>query len=432
MTSNQHTSSLPVLIAGGGIGGLATALTLHQIGIPCIVFESVVELKPLGVGINIQPNAVRELYDLGITDDELESIGIKTKEWALVGLNGKDVYSEPRGLEAGYKWPQYSVYRGELQMLLYRLAKERLGSDAIKTGHKVVGYENLSNSKGVVAKVKLASGELIDVQGSLLVAADGLHSAVRAQMHPNQPPIHWGGAVMWRGVAKSLPIRTGASFVGVGRHDHRVVFYPISEPDPETGLVDVNWIAEVTMDTSDGLNGDWNKKVDVEDIVHHFEGWNYDWLDVPSMLRGSSDIYEYPMIDRDPVPTWQDKNVILLGDAAHVMYPTGSNGATQAIVDARILGACLIENGVSAQALEAFNGRLCEDISKVVLRNRGLGPFILLKMLDERCNGEFDDIEEVFPKADREEAMLRYKSAAGYEMEKLNQSPATIDVSALK
>src|SRR3954467_10970066 len=178
----------PVIIAGAGIGGLSAALTLHQIGVPCVVFESVADIKPLGVGINLQPNAVRELYELGFGPDSLDSIGIQTREWALVGLNGNEVYSEPRGLTAGYKWPQYSVHRGELQMLLYRAALQRLGPTSIRTGLKVTGYRNNPDGKGVTALLQSRNGDRSEFHGSVLVAADGLHSAVRQQMYPEQPP----------------------------------------------------------------------------------------------------------------------------------------------------------------------------------------------------------------------------------------------------
>jgi 2-polyprenyl-6-methoxyphenol hydroxylase-like FAD-dependent oxidoreductase len=419
----------PVLVAGGGIGGLSVALTLHQIGVPCVVLESVAHLRPLGVGINLQPNAVRELYELGIGSDSLDAIGVQTKEWALVGLNGNDVYSEPRGVLAGYKWPQYSVHRGGLQVLLYKTAVERLGIDAIRTGMEVTGYRN--HETGVTALIRTRDGECRELDGALLIGADGLHSAVRAQMHPDQPPIQWGGAIMWRGTTPGVPIRTGASFVGVGTHRHRVVFYPISNPDPVTGLATINWIAEITVDNSGGWgDGDWNKKVEVDDFIHHFQEWNFDWLDVPAMLRGADEVFEYPMIDRDPVPTWVDGHVALLGDAAHVMYPTGSNGASQAVMDARVLGAALLEHGVTPRALQAYDAQLCAEISAVVLRNRGAGPFGLLNVLDERCGGVFDDIDAVIPPAERDEFMSRYKAAAGFAKEKLNESPSIIQPGA--
>jgi 5-methylphenazine-1-carboxylate 1-monooxygenase len=424
------TTSL-VLIAGGGIGGLSVALTLHQIGVPCTVFESVAEIKPLGLGINIQPNAIRELYELGFGPESLDTIGLQTREWALVGLNGNEVYSEPRGLRAGYKWPQYSVHRGGLQILLYRAALERLGADSVRTGMKVTGYRNHPDEKGVTAFLRNRAGNCSEVEGSLLIAADGLHSAARQQMHPDQPPIQWGGAIMWRGVTKGQPIRTGASFVGLGTHRHRVVFYPISTPDPVSGLADINWIAEITVDNSGGWpDGDWNKQVRHEDFMHHFEQWNYEWIDIPAMLRGAAAVFEYPMIDREPVPTWIEGNVALLGDAAHVMYPTGSNGASQAIIDARVLGASMLEHGVNSRALEAYDTLLCAEMSQLVLRNRGAGPFGLLNLLDQRCGGVFDDIDDVIPKAERDEFMLRYKTAAGFAVEKLNAAASTISPGA--
>lgn len=427
MLETKTPSAAPVLIAGGGIGGMAMALTLHQIGVPCVVYEAVPELQPLGVGINLQPNAVRELYELGLDDRVLDRIGIQAREWALVGRNGREIYAEPRGLAAGYRWPQYSVHRGELQMLLYRTVLERLGPQAVQLGQRVTGYRH--GEDGVTAQIATRDGQRREVQGALLVAADGLHSAVRAQMHPQQPPIHWGGAIMWRGTTPGVPIRTGASFVGLGSLKHRMVCYPISRPDPATGLATINWIAEITVDNSQGwTQGDWNRRVAVDEFIHHFDGWDYGWIDVPALLRGASQVFEYPMIDRDPVPTWVDGRVALLGDAAHVMYPVGSNGASQAIVDARVLGAMLQAQGVGPAALRAYDDRLCADISALVLRNRGAGPFGLLGLVDERCGGVFDDIDQVVPQAEREAFMARYKAAAGFAIETLNAAPPTVRV----
>jgi len=420
MTDNR------VIIAGGGIGGLATALTLHQIGVPCIVFEAVREMRPLGVGINLQPNAVRELYDLGFTENDLDRVGVPAREWALVGLNGNDIYSEPRGLLAGYNWPQYAVHRGQFHMLLHEKAVERIGPDAVRLGSRVTGYDK-SSGGGVSARVEHADGSISEVRGALLIGADGIHSAVRARMHPAQPPIHWGGAVMWRGTSWARPIRTGASFVGLGTHRQRIVFYPISHPDPRSGLSMINWIAEVTMDNTEGWKQrGWFRQVSIDDFIHHFEGWTWDWLDVPALIRQADSAYENPMIDRDPVPTWQDGPVALLGDAAHAMYPTGSNGASQAIVDARVLGAAMVEHGVTPQALAAYDARLCGPVSQLVLRNRGAGPFGLLNIVDERCGGTFDNIDDVVPPAERAEFMAGYKAAAGFAIESLNKAPRTI------
>ncbi|MDG3041147.1 flavin-dependent oxidoreductase [Roseicyclus marinus] len=414
----------PVLIAGGGIAGLALGLTLHQIGVPFHLFESSREMKPLGVGVNLQPHGVRELLDLGITEADLDTVGLPAREWALVGLNGREVYAEPRGRLAGYDWPQYAVHRGQFHMLLYRKLLERAGPDCVTLGARVTGYRR--EGDGVVAEVAMADGKTRQVPGRLLIGADGIHSRIRAQMHPGQPPIHWGGAVMWRGTVRAKPLRGGSSFVGLGTHRHRMVIYPISHP-AEDGTALINWIAEVTVDASGGWPDDaWFKPVEVADFLHHFDAFRYDWLDVPAMLARADCAYENPMIDRDPVPTWVEGPVALMGDAAHAMYPTGSNGASQAIVDARVIGAKMLEHGVTPKALAAYDAQLCGPVSELVLRNRGMGPFGLLSLLDDRCGGVFDDIDDVIPEAERRAFMAGYKAAAGFAIETLNAAPPTI------
>jgi 2-polyprenyl-6-methoxyphenol hydroxylase-like FAD-dependent oxidoreductase len=246
-------------------------------------------------------------------------------------------------------------------------------------------------------------------------------------MHPGQPPIHWGGAVMWRGTTLARPLRTGSSFIGLGTHRQRMVIYPVSHPDPATGLALINWIAEVTFDElAERSDKGWFREVAIQDFIGYFEGWRYDWLDVPALLRQSDVAYENPMIDRDPVPSWVDGAVLLLGDAAHAMYPTGSNGASQAIMDARVLGAKLLAHGVTPAALAALDAELCGPISALVLRNRGAGPFGLLNMVNDRCGGSFEDIDAVIPPAERAAFMLAYQQAAGFARDRLNDAPPTI------
>ena len=415
---------MTVIVAGGGIAGMTMALTCHQLNIPVVVHESVEKLEPLGVGINLQPNAVRELFDLGF-QEQLDHIGIEAKEWALVGRNGNDVWAEPRGRDAGYLWPQYSVHRGQLQMMLYEAVLERLGTQAVVTGSRLSSYRTLADTVEVAFVDQ--SGKESTSEGNVLVGADGLHSAVRAQMHPDEGSPIWGGPVMWRGTSVAPPIRTGASFVLVGKLEQRFVCYPISKPDPETGLATINWIAELTYDTSQGWgDGDWNKQVPISKFLSHFEDWSYDWLDIPGLIQQASAVYEYPMVDRNPVDTWIDGNCVLIGDAAHVMYPVGSNGASQAIVDARVLGAAFLEHGVSHHALAHYEAEMLADMNQLVLRNRGAGPIGILGIVEERCGGVFDDIEDVIPREEIEEYMGAYKTAAGFAMDALNGAPPTI------
>ncbi len=342
---------MTVLIAGGGIAGLSLALTCHQIGAPFKVFESVAALKPLGVGINLQPNAVRELFDLGF-EQQLASLGVATREYGMFSKHGLPIWTELRGKWAGYNWPQYSVHRGELHMLLYRTLIERAGPECIETGLTATGFDNTPD--GPVLHLQSPSGETRSESGTVVIGADGIHSALRAQMEPDEGPPIWGGAVLWRGTAQAAPYRTGATMAFIGHATQRTVTYPITPPDPDTGLATINWIAELTFDpNAPWRREDWNRKADINDFLPAFADWVFDWIDIPGLIRGASSVYEYPMVDRDPIDRWTYGAVSLIGDAAHATYPTGSNGASQAIVDARKLGHYFLEHGLTGAALEA-------------------------------------------------------------------------------
>jgi 2-polyprenyl-6-methoxyphenol hydroxylase-like FAD-dependent oxidoreductase len=422
----------PILIAGGGIAGLALGLTLHQIGLPFRIFEAAREMKPLGVGINLQPNAVREIFDLGLDAAQLARIGVSIREWALAGRNGLEFHAEPRGLAAGYGWPQFAVHRGQFQMLLYQTLIERAGADCIVTGQRVTDYR--SEAGGVSLGLQGTDDQSHRVQGALLIGADGIHSRVRAQMHPDQPPIHWGGALMWRGTTRTRPLRGGASFLGLGGARQRMVIYPISTPDAD-GLCLVNWIAEITVDDPAARDASgWFQRSTPEAALAHFTEWRTDWLDVSALICGAEEVYENPMIDRDPAPFWAEGPVALIGDAAHAMYPTGSNGASQAIVDARVLGTKLLAHGMTPAALGAYDAQLCAPISALVLRNRGAGPFGLLDLIEARATQAGLDpqridsatLDSLVPPPEREAFMASYKAAAGFAIETLNAAPPLI------
>ena len=415
---------MEVLVAGGGIAGLTMALTCHEIGVPVRVYERAPSLGAFGLGINLQPNAVRELYDLGF-EGELATIGLPTQEWVLVGRNGEDIWTEPRGLDAGYHWPQYAVQRGDLEMMLYRAVVDRLGPDIVRTGRKVTGYVHAIN--GVKVQMSHADGGTEAVEGQVLIGADGLHSAVRGQMLPGEGGPRWGGSVLWRGIAEAPPFRGGSSYVVIGSSKQRFVTFPIGAPDVATGLQMQNWTAEKAFDPNLGWRrGDWNTRVGIEEFIGDFEGWGLDWLDVPALIRNAAVVFEYPMVDRDPVGQWVHGSVALMGDAAHAMYPIGSNGASQAIVDARVLGAAFVEHGVGREALHAYESARLDDMSALVLRNRGAGPFSVLGVVDERCGGTFDDIDTVISQAEIGEIMTDYRAAAGLDVDALNLAPRTV------
>ena len=411
---------MSILIAGGGIAGLSLGLTLHQIGVPFRIFEAARELKPMGVGINLQPNAVRELFDLGL-EAELDAIGVKTRQLGFYSKLGKTIWEEPRGTWAGYSWPQYSVHRGELQMMLYHALMERAGPGSIETGARARGFENTANG----AALLLDDGRRLE--GSLAVAADGIHSARRAQMVPDEGAPVWNGRILWRATTRAPAFKGGAAMAMIG-HDHlRLVAYPISEQDAK-GRVTMNWIAEKRFDPSaPWRKEDWNRPADIAEFLPDFEDWRFDWIDVPALIRGAEAVYEYPMVDRDPLGSWTEGNVTLMGDAAHPTYPVGSNGASQAIVDARVIGSRLLEHGISAAALQAFEAEVRPVTTAVGLANRaGGGPDGVLQRVEDLCGGDFGDISEVIPKAELAAHAAKYKSIAGFSIEELNARPQTI------
>ncbi|MEM9550689.1 MAG: flavin-dependent oxidoreductase [Pseudomonadota bacterium] len=411
---------MTVLIAGAGIAGLSLGLTLHQIGLPFQVFESTSTIKPLGVGINIQPNAVRELFEMGF-ENRLDEVGVQTRQYGFYTKTGQTIWEEPRGRWAGYNWPQYSVHRGKLQVLLYKELVARAGPDCVVTSARVTGFETGSDR----VTLHLADGRRFE--GQILVGADGIHSAIRAQLVPTEGPPIWDGAILWRGTALAKPFFGGAAMALAGHDSQRIVAYPITEEDPNTGLVKMNWIAERRIDPSAGWNReDWNRAAEVHDILPEFKDWVFDWLDVPDLIRGAETIFEYPMVDRDPLPQWTHGRVTLMGDAAHPTYPVGSNGASQAIVDARVLGAYLIAQGATHEALLAYEDEMRPVTTGVVLANRGSGPDAILQRVEDLCGGHFDRIEDVIPHAELAAHAERYKSIAGTSIDALNARPPII------
>ncbi|UWQ49473.1 flavin-dependent oxidoreductase [Leisingera caerulea] len=415
---------MSILIAGGGIAGLTLGLTLHQIGVPFRIFEAAQALKPMGVGINLQPNAVRELFDLGL-EAELDAIGVRTRQLGFYSKLGKTIWEEPRGTRAGYAWPQYSVHRGELQMMLYRALAERAGADCFETGARAAGFEKTADG----AALLLADGRRIE--GALVVAADGIHSALRAQLVPEEGAPIWNGRVLWRATTRAPGFKGGAAMAMIG-HDHlRLVAYPISQPDAD-GRVTMNWIAEKSFDPSaPWRREDWNRPADITEFLPDFADWQFDWIDVPGLIRGAEVVYEYPMVDRDPLARWTDGNVTLMGDAAHPTYPVGSNGASQAIVDARVIGAKLLQHGISAAALQAYEADVRPVTTAVGLANRaGGGPDGVLQRVEDLCGGDFGDISEVIPQADLAAHAAKYKSIAGFSIEELNARPPTLPAGA--
>ena len=399
-----------VLIVGAGIGGLTLALTLHEAGIPCRVFEASPEIRPIGVGINVLPHAAKELAALGLRD-VLVSAGIATAESAFFNRFGQLIYREPAGIAAGYDWPQVSIHRGELQMLLLRAVRERLGRDSVLTGYQCVGVEQGDG----FAAVRFAGRE--PVRGSAAIACDGIHSALRKQFFPTEGAPLYSGYNMWRGVTVWPRFLTGATMVRAGwLANGKMVIYPIRDLDDGRQLV--NWVAEI--ETPRHLDRDWNRSGSLDDFLPAFADWHFDWLDVPALIRGAETVLEFPMVDQDPLPRWTFGRVTLLGDAAHPMVPRGSNGAGQAILDARAMADCLVAASDVPAALTRYEALRLPPTTNVVLTNRRNPPDAILREVYERTGDKpFARIEDVIPEAELRAITDRYKTVAGYDRKAL-------------
>jgi len=416
---------MTVCIAGAGIGGLTAALSLNQVGVEAQVYESVSEIRPLGVGINLLPQAVRELEDLGLLE-ALEKAGIATGQLAYFSKHGKQIWSEPRGRKAGYKWPQISIHRGLLQSLMLRTVKNRLGDEAITTATALRSWS--SAASGVIVNL-LARDEdepfEYELDFDLLVAADGIHSQARARLFPGEGPPLWNGSILWRGVSKAKPFLDGATMAQIGHSRQKFVCYPIIDCGDGTQIV--NWIAELKFETGQAWNReDWNRPGNLGDFLPAFQSWRFDWLDVPALIQAADGIYEYPMVDRDPLPHWTHGAMTLLGDAAHPMYPIGSNGASQAILDARVLARELAWTGATPQALAAYEAERRPTTARIIEANRGHGPDQVLDLVEERAPEGFSALSEVISAEELQSVAAGYKATAGFSVEQINQAPAIV------
>jgi 5-methylphenazine-1-carboxylate 1-monooxygenase len=414
------------LIVGGGIGGLVAALSLAEAGLEVEVFESVADVKPLGVGINLLPHAVRELHELGLAE-QLAAAGVMTSELAYFTKHGQAIWSEPRGKAAGYRWPQISIHRGVLHLLLLETVRARLGPAHVHLGHHLTSASQ-AESAVIACFSERASGQpSVEVRGDLLIGADGIHSQLRAQLHPGEGAPSWNGTFLWRGVTDGEPFLTGSSMIMAGHAVHKFVAYPIGQS--ASGRARINWVAELRFaQTELAEREDWNKLGELDEFLPRFEDWRFDWLDVPGLIRGAEAVYVYPMVDRDPLERWGNGRISLLGDAAHPMYPVGSNGASQAILDARVLAGCLRSNADIVAALRAYEDIRRPATAGLTLANRMQGPEECMTLVEQRAPNGFDHIEDVITRAELEAIAAKYKRLAGFSIDEINQRPSLAHV----
>ncbi len=409
---------MKIVIAGAGIGGLTAAMCLKRAGFDVEVFDSVSELRPLGVGINIQAGAVRILSSLGM-EPALAATGIETRELRYANRHGQTIWADPRGRHAGLPWPQFSIHRGELQMILFETAKKIVGADKIKFGRRISSFEQ-KGAKVVATFVDRDGNTVETTESDILIGADGIHSAVRARFYPNEGPPKWQGILMWRGVTVGKPYLGGNTMVQAGHHTQKFVCYPISRAHAEKGEALINWICDLHMGDGAMLpREDWNRPGKLEDFLPRFKDWKFDWLDVPEVIRSAHTILEFPMVDRDPLPRWSHGRITLLGDAAHPMYPIGSNGASQAIIDGEAITQELAVGDDPEVALQRYEKRRLPPMARIVESNRRKGIDIMLDIVEERAPQGFTDLDAVLPPQELEKIVADYKQLVAQDRETL-------------
>ena len=404
---------MKIVIAGAGIGGLTAAMCLARAGFEVEIFEAVSELKPLGVGINIQAGSVR------ILEPALAATGIETRELRYANRHGQTIWADPRGRHAGLPWPQFSIHRGELQMILFHAAQKIVGADKIKFGRRIAGFEQ-ANGKVLARFVDRDGRDAGQSTSDVLIGADGIHSAVRAHYYPDEGPPKWQGILMWRGITVGKPYLGGATMVQAGHHNQKFVCYPVSRAHAERGESLINWICDLHMgDKAQLPREDWNRPGRLADFLPRFKDWKFGWLDVPEVIQSAHAIFEFPMVDRDPLPRWSHGRVSLLGDAAHPMYPIGSNGASQAIIDGEALTQELLVGDDPEVALQRYERRRLPPMARIVESNRRKGIDVMLDIVEQRAPQGFSDLESVLPADELEKIVGDYKRLVAQDRETL-------------
>ncbi len=405
-----------IIVIGGGICGLSLALSLHQRGISCRVFERAPEITELGVGITLLPHGMREFTAFGLGEALLHA-GIENRRSSFFNRFGQLIYQEPRGKSAGYSHPEVGIHRGRLQMILYRAALERLGADRIRTNHQCVGVEQDAHSATALLQETTTGRTLPAARGSVVIACDGVNSTIRKQFYP-QDNVAFAGINTWRGVTRRPPILDGRTYIRIGSIlTGKIVIYPIVDDVDGTGKQLINWVAEIKQQAYE--KNDWNKPGDPEDFISIYADWRFDWLDVPALIRGADSVLEYPMVDKDPVDRWTFERVTLAGDAAHPMYPRGSNGSAQAVIDARTLADTLQQETDPRAALKRYETTRLPVTAEVVRTNREFPPdFINIKVEELVGDRPFDDLDKFITQDELRALSDEYKRIAGFALNK--------------
>jgi 2-polyprenyl-6-methoxyphenol hydroxylase-like FAD-dependent oxidoreductase len=375
-------------------------------------------VRELGVGINTLPHAILELKKLGLLE-RLDEAAIRTFELIYTNRLGQEIWREPRGIDGGYDVPQFSIHRGRLQGVIHKAVVERLGPEAIRTGARLGAFQQ--DEGGVTGWFFDRTGaHVATARGDILIGADGIHSTVRGTLFPDEGPPVWNGLMLWRGATEWPAFLTGRSMIVAGGLSSKMVVYPIAEGWRQ-GIKLTNWavVAKIGDGGVPPRKEDWSREGRREDLMPHVVRFSIPHLNVQKLIESTPEFWEYPMCDRDPLPRWTHGRVTLLGDAAHPMYPVGSNGASQAILDARCLADHLVGAEHPMQALAAYERDRLPPTADIVRSNRKGGPEGVIDAVEALAPDGFTDIDAVLPRAEREAIVRGYAQKAGFAKEQV-------------
>ena len=414
-----------VLIAGAGIGGLTAALSLQRAGVDVSVYEAVPEIQPLGVGINILPHAAREFIELGL-EEEIDRFAIRTTAMNYYSCDGQLVISQPCGLHAGYNWPQWSLHRGDLQNLLLRVFKQRAGDDKVVTDAALHDFEQSDAGKVTAKFWHQRTGEFSNVESDVLIGADGLHSATRKKLFPDEGKPVYSGIVVYRAAVTAPQYLDGQTMIIMGDKRLRLVAYPISSQLQRGGSGQslINWIGVLPIEENEAPTEDWENLSEQEKLLPRYANWQFDWIDVPEMMNAAQEIFEFPVYDRDPLSQWTFGRVTLLGDAAHPLIPVSSSGAVQAIIDGRALAYALATHDDPTAGLKAYEADRLEKANAVIRASRQNGPDEVLEIAHRKCPEGATNIGDYVSQEELQAIIDDFKERTGFGVETLNARPS--------